>query len=490
MAKISAMDIYKLLPKTNCKKCGEPSCMAFATKLQNKKATVEECPILKASKFEENRKKLIELLSPPVKEVWFGYPDKKALLGGEEVMYRYELTFFNPTAIGIDISDNLPEEDIRNRAKFVEDFVFERTGEKLKLDFIALRNASGNPEKFKRALDIIQENTKLPIALCSLNVESIEGTLDIVKSKPMIYAATEDNFSEMLKMLIFKRKNNKKEFALVLSSNNIKTLKGMVKASLKHGIEDLILDPHTKPENIADTLDKFVMIRRSAIEKGDKLLGYPILGLPINTSMYVLNGNNPIKQFIEELDKAAGIMEARTANAMLNRYVDAIILHGTEAWELMPILTLRQAIYTDPRKPQTVEPGLYPIGNPDENSPVIMTTNFSLTFYTVTGDFEKDGVTCWLLSMDTEGKAVDVAVAGGQYCGDNAKNLLEETGVGDKVNHRIIILPGLAAPARGDIEEKTGWTCVVGTRDSSQVGEFLRKNWDRILSEWKNNNKK
>ena len=192
MAKISAMDIYKLLPKTNCKKCGESSCMAFATKLQNKKATVEECPILKAPKFEENRKKLVELLSPPVKEVWFGYPDKKAILGGEEVMYRYELTFFNPTAIGIDISDNLPEEDIKNKAKFVEDFVFERTGEKLRLDFIALRNASGNPEKFKKAVDIIQENTKMPIALCSLNVESIERALDSIKSKPMIYAATED----------------------------------------------------------------------------------------------------------------------------------------------------------------------------------------------------------------------------------------------------------------------------------------------------------
>ncbi|HIP84407.1 MAG TPA: acetyl-CoA decarbonylase/synthase complex subunit gamma [Methanothermococcus okinawensis] len=483
--KISAMDIYKLLPKINCKKCGESSCMAFATKLQERKASLDQCPILQSPKFEKNRRKLEELLSPPVKEVWFGYRDRKVVLGGEEVMYRYELTFFNPTAIGIDISDTLSEEEIRRRAKFIEDFVFERTGEKLKLDFIALRNASNDPEKFLKALNIIQESTKVPVALCSLNVESIERALDVVKSKPMIYPVTEQNFSEMMKMLISKKKKDKKEFAVVLSSSNIKTLKGMVKASLDHGIEDIILEPHTTPENIMDTLDRFVMIRRSAIERGDKLLGYPILGLPINTYFYVLGGNNPVRQFVKELDKAAAIMEASAACAMLNRYADGIIIHGTEVWELMPILTLRQAIYTDPRKPQTVEPGLYPIGNPDENSPVIMTTNFSLTFYTVTGDFEKDGVTCWLLVMDTEGKAVDVAVAGGQYCGENARKLIEETKIGEKVNHRIIILPGLAAPVRGDIEEKTGWTCVVGTRDSSQVGEFLRKNWNRILEEWR-----
>ena len=487
MAKVSAMDIYKLLPKTNCKKCGESSCMAFATKLQNKKAMVEHCPIMNTPKFEKNKKKLIEMLSPPVKEVWFGHSDKKCVMGGDEVMYRYELSFFNQTPLGVDISDNLSEEEIKNRAKYVEDFVFERTGEKLKLDFVAIRNASNDPEKFKKAVEIVQEATKLPIALCSLNPDNIEKALDVVKSKPMIYAATKDNFAELLKMLIAKKEAGK-EFALVLSSDDIKTLKGMAKECVKYSIEDLVLDPHTTPENIAETLDKFVMIRRSAIEKEDKLLGYPILGLPINAYLYVLNGNNPINQFIEESDKAAGIIEARTANAMLNRYVDVMILHGTEVWELMPILTLRQAIYTDPRKPQAVEPGLYPIGNPDENSPVIMTTNFSLTFYTVTGDFEKDNVKCWLLSMDTEGKAVDVAVAGGQYCGDNAKNLIEETGVAEKVNHRIILLPGLAAPARGDIEEKTGWTCVVGTRDSSQVGDFLRKNWERILNEWKSKN--
>ena len=480
--KISAMDIYKLLPKTNCKKCGQPSCMAFATKLQNKKAMVEECPIMNASKFDAKKKELIELLSPPVKEVWFGYDNKKhrAIMGGDEVMYRYELTYYNPTPFGIDISDNLSDEEIKERAKYIENFVFERTGERLTLDFIALRNASNDPEKFKNALKIIQENTKMPITLCSINPKSVEEALKIINSKPLIYTATEDNFEKMLNVLLKHKKETNKEFALVLSSKQVKTLRGMVKECLNHGIDDLVLEPHTHPENISETLDKFIAMRRSAIEKEDKLLGFPLLGLPINTYFYTLN-NNSISQFIEEPDKAAGIMEARTASTMLIRYADAIILHGCEIWELMPVLTLRQALYTDPRKPQAVDADVYPIGNPDADSPVIMTTNFSLTYYTVTGDFEKDGVKCWLIVLDTEGKAVDVAVAGGQYNGENAKNLIAEKGLADKVNHNAIILPGLAAPARGDIEEKTGWNCVVGTRDSSQVGDFLKKNWESIL---------
>ncbi len=484
MAKMSAMDIYKLLPKINCKKCGEPSCMAFATKLQNKKAMVEHCPIMNTPKFEKNKEKLIEMLSPPVKEVWIGNKNKKCVFGGDEVMYRYELSFFNPTPIGIDVSDNLSEDEIISRAKAIENYVFERTGEKLRLDFIAIRNTSNSPEKFKKCIKLVEENTEMPIAICSLNPENIKEGLSVVKSKPLIYCANEENFSDMVKIL----KSINKEYALVISSPDIKKLKGMAKVCLENGINDLVLDPHTNPENVMDTLDKFVMIRRSAIERGDKLLGFPILGLPINVYFYTISRGNPIEMFVKDIDKAGKIMESKTSSAMLNRYADIMILHGLEPWELMPILTLRQSIYTDPRKPQAVEPGLYPIGNPDENSPVVLTTNFSLTFYTVTGDFEKDGVNCWLLAMDTEGKAVDVAVAGGQYCGENAKNLIEETKVGEKVNHRIILLPGLAAPARGDIEEKTGWTCVVGTRDSSQVGDFLEKNWDRILEDWRKKN--
>ncbi|WP_017981029.1 acetyl-CoA decarbonylase/synthase complex subunit gamma [Methanocaldococcus villosus] len=481
MKKVNAMDIYKLLPKTNCKKCGYPSCMAFATKLLEREANIDQCPILNTPKFEKNKKKILELISPPVKEVWFGNNERKAVLGGEEVMYRFQLTFFNPTAIGIDISDNLPEEEIKRRAKEIEDFVFERTGEKLRLDFIAIRNASRDKDKFINAIKIVEENTKMPICLVSLDPKIIEEALKVVKSKVMVYAATKDNLDEMIKVI----KRSKKDVVLVLSSSDVKDLKNMANKCLANGIEDLVLEPTTYPENIIETLDLNVIIRRAAIEREDKLLGFPILNLPIVAYYYALNNSTPIDNFFDDKEIVAKIFESSIASTLINRYADALIMHSTDIWALMPVLTLRQCIYTDPRKPQAVEPGLYVIGNPDENSPVILTTNFSLTFYTVVGDFEKDKVNCWLLVMDTGGRAVDVSVAGGQYNGENAKKLIEETKIAEKVNHRIIILPALAASTRGDIEDKTGWTCVVGTRDSSQVGEFLRKNWDRILNEWR-----
>ncbi|WP_456420092.1 acetyl-CoA decarbonylase/synthase complex subunit gamma [Methanocaldococcus infernus] len=478
MKKVNAMDIYKLLPKRNCKKCGY-TCMAFATKLLEREESLDKCPFL----TEENRKKILELISPPVREVSFG-GKKKVVLGGEEVMYRYQKTFFNPTAIGVDVEDTLTEEEIRERAKKIEDFVFERTGEKLKLDFIVIRNKSQDPEKFVKAIKIVEEATEMPICLATNNLESLKKALDVVKQKPLIYSATKENLDEILK--IIKEKN--KEVALVLSSGDVKELKYMAAKCLVNGLEDVVLEPYLDPEDVFNTVDMNVMIRRSAIERGDKYLGFPILNCPIVSYVYALNNPVPPDEFFSKEDSAK-IYEATVSATLLNRYADALIIHNLDIWELMPILTLRQAIYTDPRKPQEVEPGLYPIGNPDENSPVILTTNFSLTFYTVTGDFEKDNVTCWLLVMDTGGKAVDVSVAGGQYNGENAKKLIEETGIAEKVNHRIIILPALAASTRGDIEEKTGWTCVVGTRDSSQVGEFLRKNWDRILKEWREKNK-
>ncbi|WP_457612360.1 acetyl-CoA decarbonylase/synthase complex subunit gamma [Methanocaldococcus sp.] len=478
MKKVSAMDIYKLLPRRNCKRCGY-TCMAFATKLLEREVSLDQCPLL----TEEQRKKILELISPPVREVTFGR-EKKVVLGGEEVMYRYQKTFFNPTAIGVDVSDDLSEEEIKERAKKIEDFVFERTGEKLKLDFIVVRNKTNDPKKFIKALKIVQENTKMPICLATNNLESLKEALKVVEGKPLIYSANKENINDIIKII----KESKKDVVLVLSSGDVKELKNLAAKCLANGIEDIVFEPYLDPEDIFNTADMNVMIRRSAIEE-DKYLGFPILNSPIVSYFYALNNEVPADGFFEKEDSAK-VYEATTSAVLLNRYADALIIHNLDIWELMPILTLRQAIYTDPRKPQAVEPGLYVIGNPDENSPVILTTNFSLTFYTVTGDFEKDNVNCWLLVMDTGGKAVDVSVAGGQYNGENAKKLIEETGIADKVSHRIIILPALAASTRGDIEDKTGWTCVVGTRDSSQVGEFLRKNWDRILKEWKEKNAK
>ena len=452
---VTAMEIYRLLPKTNCAKCGEASCMAFATKLSDKETDLELCTQLAADEME----KLENLLAPAVREITIGKGEKAMILGGDEVLYRYELTYYNPTPLVIDVNDNMDEEALNERIKIIEATEFERTGEKLVLDGVAVRNVSGNKDKFaETALKL--KSSKLPLVLCSLDPEAIKAALEKVGSeKPLLYAATENNIEDMASLAI--------EYDCPLTlfvPNDLEKMKELSRILRSKGIKDIVLDPGTYvDEGIGDTLDNFVMIRRLAIEEKDEDFRFPILGIPALTWLY------------EKDEVQGGIKEATIAATLMNKYADMLIIHGTNIWELIPVLTLRQSIFTDPRKPQMVDPGLYEFGELDENSPVLMTTNFALTYYTVEGDLKSGKANCYLLVLDTEGRAVDVSLAGGQQSGKSVADLIKESGIEGKVKTRTLIIPGLSAPLSGEIEDESGWEVLVGPRDSSAVPDFFIK---------------
>jgi acetyl-CoA decarbonylase/synthase complex subunit gamma len=456
--KATAMDIYKLLPKTNCGKCGDASCMAFATKLSQKEAELSLCTQLTGLEFE----KLSKVLAPAVREITIGVGEKAVKIGGDEVLYRYELTYYNPTAIAVDLSDDMDDCAYEEKLNAIETLEFERTGETLTLNAIALRNKSKDAEKFKKASEKLK-NSKLPIILCSFDTKAIDESLEILGSKrPLIYAATEKNIDEMSKIAL---KHNC-PLALFVP-NNLEKMKELSRKLRNAGVKDIVLDPGTYiGESIGDTMDNFIMIRRLAVEVNDEDFRYPIMAVPAVCWM------NP-----EENEVLTKMKEATTAAALINRYADVMIVHGIDIWELMPILTLRQSLYTDPRKPQSVESKLYEFGTVDENSPVIMSTNFALTYYTVAGDLKSGKVNCYLLVLDTNGKAVDVAVAGGQFNGKAAAKLIKESRIENIVKHRKLIIPGLAASLSGEIEDESGWEVIVGTRDSSEIPAFLAKIW-------------
>ncbi len=452
---VTAMEIYRLLPKTNCAKCGEASCMAFATKLSDKETDLELCTQLAADEME----KLENLLAPAVREITIGKGKKAMILGGDEVLYRYELTYYNQTPLVIDVNDNMDEEALNERIKTIEDTEFERTGEKLILDGIAVRNLSGDKDKFaETALKL--KSSKLPLVLCSLDPEAIKAALEKVgDERPLLYAATENNIEDMASLAI--------EYDCPLTlfvPNDLEKMKELSRILRSKGIKDIVLDPGTYVDDgIGDTLDNFVMIRRLAIEEKDEDFRFPILGIPALT-------------WLNEKDEVqGGIREATIAATLMNKYADMLIIHGTNIWELIPVLTLRQSIFTDPRKPQMVDPGLYEFGEVDENSPVLMTTNFSLTYYTVEGDLKSGKASCYLLVLDTEGRAVDVSLAGGQQSGKSVADLIKESGIEDKVKTRTLIVPGLSAPLSGEIEDESGWEVLVGPRDSSAVPDFFIK---------------
>jgi len=461
---LSPIDVYKLLPKTNCKECGEKNCMAFATKLVSRDVSLENCPPLLTKEHRKAYKQLMELLKPAIKEVVIGVGERAVKIGGKLVMYRHELAYFNPTAIAVDVTDEMSEEEILDRTKRVEQFKFGYIGQTLKLDMIAVRSTSNDPDRFEATVRRVVENTNLPLILCSLNSNVLEAGLKVVsKCRPLLYAATKENWKEMAELALLY------ECPLtVFAPNDLKLLKSLTKTLIEYGVGDLVLDPGTFPsDGLASTLNTFTMIRRAACKRGDELLGFPLIGVPMVAWME--KGEAP-----EEIAKWR---EAYLAVMLIVRFADIIIMHGIDGWSLLPTVILRQNIYTDPRKPVAVEPSLKAFGTPDENSPVMFTTNFALTYYTVASDIESAKLNAYLLVVDTEGIAVDSAVAGRKLTAEKVASAIRASGIENKVIHRKLIIPGKSARLSGEIEELSGWQVLVGPKDSSDIPKFLQEKW-------------
>ena len=461
---LSPIDVYKLLPKTNCKECGEANCMAFATKIVNREVSIDQCPPLLKKENAKAYGQLKEMLKPAVKEVVVGEGEKAVKLGGKLVMYRHEFTYTNPTAIAIDVTDEMPYEDLIGRVKQTEGFSYEYIGYTLKLNMIAVRSTSGDPEKFKTAVKKVVETTNLPLILCTFNANVAEaGLMATPNSKPLLYAATMDNWKDMAELALMY------DCPLVISApTNLDNLVSLVKTLLAYGVEDLVLDPGTfVNEGLAGTLNNFTMLRRAACKVGEELVGFPLMGIPMVAWM----------DKGETADEVVKWREAYSAAMLIVRYADVLVMHDADGWALLPNTVLRQNIYTDPRKPVAVEPGLKEFGTPNETSPVLFTTNFALTYYTVASDIENSKTSAYLIVVETEGSAVDSGVAGRKLTAEKVADAIKETGIEKKVNHRKIIIPGKASRISGEIEELSGWKVQVGPRDSSEIPKYIIEKW-------------
>jgi acetyl-CoA decarbonylase/synthase complex subunit gamma len=461
---VSPIDIFKLLPKTNCKKCGVSNCLAFAAKLASREIKLELCiPLLEEKKYAEAYAELFQMLSPPVKEITIGTGEKAVKIGGKYVMYRHELALHNPTPIAIDVTDEMPDEELIQRVRKADSFSYLYIGKELKLNMIAVRSTSDSPAKFRASVEKVMENTQLPLILCSLNPKVIDaGLLAAANSRPLIYAATRDNWKDMAELALSHNCP-----LTVSASNDLKLLKSLAATIVDYGVKDLVLDPGTFPyRGLSETISSFTMIRRSACKRGDDYLGFPIAGTPITawTQQNVTSEN-------------LSWNEACLASMLIARYADLLIVHSLEGWALLPNVVLRENLYSDPRKPVAVEPGIKVFGNPDESSPVLLTTNFALTYYTVASDLESAAVSCFLIIVDSEGLAVDCAVAGRKLTAEGIAEALKKNQTEAKVKHRKLIIPGKAAKLRDEIQELSGWEVLIGPQDSSGIPGFLQERW-------------
>lgn len=438
--------------------------MALATKVVNREVPIELCrPLIEEDKYRSQYLKLKEILAPPIKEVMIGTGESAVKVGGKLVMYRHELTYTNPTVIAIDVTDEAPESDLLSRIEKINSLAYTYIGKILKLDMVAVRSTSNDPEKFKLAVEKAASATKLPLILCTFNPDVMEaGLKSVYERRPLIYAATEHNWRRMADLALMYNCP-----LAVFAPNDITLLKSLVKTLLDYGVEDLLIDPGTYPEEgISDTINNFTMVRKSAFKFGDDLLGFPLIGVP----MTVWLAKDAPKEILHW-------KEACLAAMLMARYADLLIMHSIEGWALLPNLVLRANIYTDPRKPVAVEPGLKVFGTPDENSPVLITSNYALTYFTVQSDIESAGLSCYLIVADCEGYAIESAVAGRKMTAETIAEALKSSGVEGKVKHRYLIIPGLAAKLSGEIEELTGWRVLVGPRDSSGIQAFLKEKW-------------
>jgi len=460
---LSPIEVYKMLPMTNCKECGESNCMALAAKLVNREATLQECPPLLEPKYTEAYNKLWMLLKPAVKAVEVGTGDKSVVLGGEYVLYRHEFTYFNLPSIAIDLSDEMPPEEFEARIKIADEFMYEYIGMQLTLDMVALRSTSNDPAKFEAAARKAADLTEMPLLLCALTPDVMEQALSAVGNKrPLIYAATKDNWKEMADLALMYN------CPLVASAPfDLDALKSLAKTLTEYGVVDIVLDPGTQwDEGISNTLDNFTILRWDAINEEEEYLGFPLLGAPI--AAWTEKADDPL---INEWN------EAMLTSALITRYSDILVVHSVSGWSLLPLVFLRQNLYTDPRKPVSVEAGVFNYGNPDDSSPVLLTTNFALTYYTVASDIEGAKLGCYLVVVDSEGLSVESAVAGRKMTADTVAEALVSFEVGDLVKHRHLIIPGRAARLSGEIQETSGWTVSVGPLDSSGAAKFIEDNW-------------
>jgi acetyl-CoA decarbonylase/synthase complex subunit gamma len=458
--KISPLDVFNLLPKTNCGECGEDTCFAFATKVADRKLDLDQCtPLYKEAQYDEKKEKLETLLRPAVREIRLRSRNKEVRIGGKTVVYRHEFRYSNPTAIAISVSDTMPEELMLSKVKKASDWEYRYIGMDLNLDLIAIRSTSNDPIKFKECVEKVSDITQMPMVLCSFNPKVIEQGLTVLKEQtPLIYAANQENWEEMSELA------KKYGCPIVVSApNDLDQLRSLTTSLMKEGIENIVLDPGTIPEEgLRDTINNFTMLRRSAIQKQDDLSGFPLLGTPISAWCQK-----------EEEPEINAWKESYISSMLLSRYADILIINSMETWSILPVVIWRTNIYTDPVKPVTVEPGIRTYGNPNENSPVLYTTNFALTFYTVQEDV-KD-IDCYMLVVDTEGISVESAVAGGKLTADKVNDALKETGIEGMVTHRKLVSPGLAARISGETEMASGWEVLVGPKDSAGVKSFLDK---------------
>ena len=442
---LTGIQIFKLLPKTNCKECGVPTCLAFAMNLASGKAELDDCPYVS----DEAREQLAEASAPPIRPVAVGKSVRAATTGGETVQYRHEKTFYNPTLLAATVASDIADADLDTKLKSWNAFQYERVGLNLRPELVALKDVNGDKDAFANAAKKIAETSEFNLVLMTEDPGVMKAAVDVCGFKrPLMYAATDNNVDDLGALA------KEKDLPLAVRADSVEGLVPLTEKLTEMGVKDIVLDPGSR--EIKQAHQDQVAIRRAALKDVNRSVGYPTITFP--------------SEMASNLD-----METLIAGTFVAKYGGIVVLSDFAGESLFPLLLERLNIYTDPQRPMTVTEGIYEINNPDENSPVLVTTNFALTYFIVSGEIEGSRVPSYLLIKDSEGLSVMTAWAAGKFAGDDVGMFVKKSGIADKVKHQELIIPGYAAAIAGEVEEElSDWTITVGPREAAHIPGFLK----------------
>ena len=443
---LTGIEIFKLLPKTNCGECGVPTCLAFAMNLAAGRAELSACPYVS----EEAKAKLQEAAAPPIKLVTIGVGERALKVGGETVMFRHEKRFENPPGLAILIKDTMEDSEVDARLERFK-LQYERVGLTLRPELVAVKDESGDASKFEALASKVKQNSDCSIILMSNNPDNLAaGVKACADRKPLIYASTKDNIDSVANLA------KESSCPVAVKASNLEETADLTAKLTEAGVNDIVIDSGSR--TVRQALEDQIIIRSAALTKKFQPLGFPTIVFPGEMT------DDPMK-------------EAVIASMLVAKYGGIIVLSDFQGESLFPLLVERLNIYTDPQRPLATTQGIYEIGDPDENSPVLITTNFSLTYFIVSGEIESSKVPTHLLVMDTEGLSVMTSWAAGKFVADAIAPFVKKSGIIDKVKHQKLVIPGYAAAESGGLEEElSGWEILVGPRDGAHIPAYL-KGW-------------
>lgn len=440
---LSGLEIYKLLPKTNCGECGFPTCLAFAMQLAAGKAELEKCPDVSPEAAEA----LGSAAAPPIMPVGIGVGERHLVVGEETVLYRHEKRFEHPTLLAALIDDAEPEKT-RAEMAMAASWSVERVGQELRFDMLCVRSSTGDGTSFK-ALAEEAAATGMPVMLSAGEPALLATALEAcAEAKPLLHLSGPDHAGAIAQA-------KEKGLPLSLRGEGLEGAAAAAAGAAVAGLKELILDTGAKDGAVA--FSDSVRMRRSALRAEDRSLSYPPLFFPCDMT------DDPLD-------------EAMIAGSLIAKYGAIVVLSGVRPSTALPLLVLRQNIFTDPQRPMQMDEGIYPINSPGADSPLLITTNFSLTYFTVANEIEASRVPTWLLVMDTEGLSVLTAWSAGKFGGDSIAAFVKKSGITDSISHRSIVLPGYVAQISGELQEELDgdWEVSVGVREAGDIPKFLK----------------